>query len=141
MCGFAGFFDSDSVAYDRGAVIANMSKAIAHRGPDSDGVFSDERCALGFRRLSIIDLAGGDQPIVTEDGRYVIVFNGEIYNYLELREELTPDAQPEAWSGADVPVLKSTNGIIAVNTDTTTPVECIKCGRCVDVCPMELKPL
>ena len=91
MCGFAGFFDSDSVAYDRGAVIANMSKAIAHRGPDSDGVFSDERCALGFRRLSIIDLAGGDQPIVTEDGRYVIVFNGEIYNYLELREELTRD--------------------------------------------------
>ena len=91
MCGFAGFFDTDSVAYDRTGVIEKMSETIAHRGPDSDGKFVDEQAALGFRRLSIIDLAGGDQPISTEDGRYVIVFNGEIYNYRELREELIKD--------------------------------------------------
>ncbi len=88
MCGFAGFFETDSVAYDRDAVIEKMSETIAHRGPDSDGKFVDGRAALGFRRLSIIDLAGGDQPISTEDGRYVIVFNGEIYNYRELRDGL-----------------------------------------------------
>ena len=88
MCGFAGYFETDRVAYDRESVIEKMSEIIAHRGPDSDGKFVDERVALGFRRLSIIDLAGGDQPISTEDGRYVIVFNGEIYNYRELREGL-----------------------------------------------------
>ena len=88
MCGFAGYFETDRVAYDRESVIEKMSEIIAHRGPDSDGKFVDERVALGFRRLSIIDLAGGDQPISTEDGRYVIVFNGEIYNYRDIREEL-----------------------------------------------------
>ena len=88
MCGFAGYFETDRVAYDREGVIEKMSEIIAHRGPDSDGKFVDEQVALGFRRLSIIDLAGGDQPISTEDGHYVIVFNGEIYNYRELREGL-----------------------------------------------------
>ena len=88
MCGFAGFFDTDAVAYDRTAVLEEMSEAIAHRGPDSAGSYEDGAVSLGFRRLSIIDLAGGDQPIVTEDGRYVIVFNGEIYNHREIRAEL-----------------------------------------------------
>ena len=88
MCGFAGFFDTDAVAYDRTAVLEAMSEAIAHRGPDSAGSYEDGAVSLGFRRLSIIDLAGGDQPIVTEDGRYVIVFNGEIYNHREIRAEL-----------------------------------------------------
>lgn len=91
MCGFAGYFETDNVTYDRGDVIDKMSEIIAHRGPDSDGKFVDERVALGFRRLSIIDLTGGDQPISTEDGRYVIVFNGEIYNYREIRKELTDE--------------------------------------------------
>ncbi len=89
MCGFVGF--CGGTGFDRHAVLENMKETIVHRGPDSDGSFDDGVCALGFRRLSIIDLEGGDQPIVSEDGRYIIVFNGEIYNYLELREELLRD--------------------------------------------------
>ena len=86
MCGFSGFFGTGN--YDRELTIEKMSELIAHRGPDSDGKFVDEYCALGFRRLSIIDLEGGSQPIHSQDGRYVIVFNGEIYNYREIRKEL-----------------------------------------------------
>lgn len=86
MCGFVGFCGTG--VYDRQAVIDEMGERIAHRGPDSSGSFVDENVALGFRRLSIIDLKGGTQPMHSEDGRYVIVFNGEIYNYRELRQEL-----------------------------------------------------
>ena len=65
-----------------------MTDMIAHRGPDSEGHYIDEHAALGHRRLSIIDLGGGQQPIYNEDGSKVITFNGEIYNYQTLREEL-----------------------------------------------------
>ncbi len=65
-----------------------MDGSIFHRGPDDNGTYVDERCAMGMRRLSIIDLGGGKQPITTEDERYWIVFNGEIYNYRLLREGL-----------------------------------------------------
>ena len=108
MCGFAGFFDTDNVTYDRGSVIERMSELIAHRGPDSDGKFVDGAAALGFRRLSIIDLAGGDQPIVSDDGRYVIVFNGEIYNYRELREELIKDHGAHFNTNSDTEVILKT---------------------------------
>lgn len=91
MCGFIGYFSTDNVTYDRSAVLDKMGETIAHRGPDSKGSYIDDAVALGFRRLSIIDLEGGDQPIKSDDGRYVIVFNGEIYNYRELREELIND--------------------------------------------------
>lgn len=87
MCGFVGFVDERS-GYDREAVVAAMAEAIAHRGPDSDGFFDDGRCALGFRRLAIIDLEGARQPLCNEDGSLVLVFNGEIYNYRELRAQL-----------------------------------------------------
>ena len=86
MCGYAGFFGTGQ--YDRNQVLEQMSEIIAHRGPDSAGSFVDDYVALGFRRLSIIDLAGGSQPIHSTNGRYVIVFNGEIYNYREIRKEL-----------------------------------------------------
>ena len=86
MCGFAGFYGSGD--FDRNKVIDEMGERIVHRGPDSAGSFVDDYVALGFRRLSIIDLAGGDQPIHSADGKHVIVFNGEIYNYRELRQEL-----------------------------------------------------
>ena len=89
MCGFTGFFETGSPSYDRKEIAKKMADTIIHRGPDSDGMFSDEYVTLAFRRLSIIDLAGGDQPIFSDDGRYVVVFNGEIYNYKELRKELT----------------------------------------------------
>lgn len=89
MCGFVGFFNNKTnVTYNRSEVLYAMNKSIEHRGPDSDGEFIDENISLGFRRLSIIDLKGGDQPQVSVDGRYVIVFNGEIYNYRELRDML-----------------------------------------------------
>src|SRR5690606_3995411 len=68
--------------------IRRMTDAIHHRGPDDEGFLADEHCALGMRRLAIIDLAHGKQPIYSADGRYLIFFNGEIYNYRELKAEL-----------------------------------------------------
>ncbi len=85
MCGFVGF---TNYINDDGTVLAAMSNAIAHRGPDSSGSYIDENIALGFRRLSIIDLEGGDQPMLNEDKTLALVFNGEIYNYKALRKEL-----------------------------------------------------
>ena len=85
MCGFCGFTGSIK---DRENVINKMMDKIIHRGPDSAGVHSDENVTMGFRRLSIIDLADGSQPMYNEDNSIVLVFNGEIYNYQKLREEL-----------------------------------------------------
>lgn len=87
MCGFVGFVDKKKEKYKK-IIIKKMADVIKHRGPDSDGYFADNNCALGFRRLSIIDLEGGTQPIYNESKDKVIVFNGEIYNYQELRKDL-----------------------------------------------------
>ena len=89
MCGFAGFYGGE--CEDRRQVVENMGREIAHRGPDDDGIFTDDTAALGFRRLSIIDLVAGVQPMHSADDRYVMVFNGEIYNYRELRADLERD--------------------------------------------------
>lgn len=87
MCGFAGFVGE---VENREQVLKAMMNTIIHRGPDSEGAYIDEEAALGFRRLSIIDLSEiGDQPLYNEDRTKVLVFNGEIYNYQELREKLT----------------------------------------------------
>lgn len=85
MCGIAGIIHPP-----RGAevLLDEMLTAIRHRGPDDDGTFVDERVALGMRRLSIIDVGGGKQPIATADGSMIILYNGEVYNYKELRDEL-----------------------------------------------------
>jgi len=83
MCGIAGL-----VGQSDDDLIRAMTGALAHRGPDGEGYYRDEGLALGHRRLSIIDLATGQQPMTTADGRYTIVFNGEIYNFQELRREL-----------------------------------------------------
>lgn len=88
MCGFVGFIDESDQTYDHRAAIVAMTDAIAHRGPDSEGYFEDGRAALGFRRLAIIDLAGANQPLYNENRSLVLVFNGEIYNYRELRRQL-----------------------------------------------------
>ncbi|MEG1302662.1 MAG: asparagine synthase (glutamine-hydrolyzing) [Lachnospiraceae bacterium] len=86
MCGFTGFVGR---VEDKEQVLENMMNTIIHRGPDSAGTYTDDEAALGFRRLSIIDLSAmGDQPLYNEDRTKVLVFNGEIYNYQELREEL-----------------------------------------------------
>ncbi len=85
MCGICGFTGE---VQDRDQVLGNMTEVITHRGPDSDGFFTDDYVSMGFRRLSIIDLEAGHQPIYNEDKTLVLTFNGEIYNYKELRKEL-----------------------------------------------------
>ena len=85
MCGFVGFIDKKK---NKKKIIKDMADIIVHRGPDSDGYYTDDDCALGFRRLSIIDLSGGTQPIYNEDKTMAIIFNGEIYNYQEIRKDL-----------------------------------------------------
>ena len=90
MCGYVGFtsLKTSNRTNDASSVIENMMDTIKHRGPDSSGKYVDDDIALGFRRLSIIDLAQGSQPLYNEDSTLVLVFNGEIYNYRELRQEL-----------------------------------------------------
>lgn len=85
MCGFVGFVSKEG---NKKKIIKDMGDIIKHRGPDSEGYYCDNDIALGFRRLSIIDLDGGSQPIYNEKKDKVIVFNGEIYNYKELKEDL-----------------------------------------------------
>jgi asparagine synthase (glutamine-hydrolysing) len=87
MCGICGIAAADGAPADLEAV-KRMNSRLVHRGPDSDGLFHDGGVALAMRRLSIIDLEGGDQPISNEDGTVTVVQNGEIYNYRELRREL-----------------------------------------------------
>lgn len=89
MCGICGIvnFNSEPV---REPQVRQMMGVMKHRGPDDDGLFLDKNIGLGFVRLSIIDLSmAGHQPMFSDDGRYIIVFNGEIYNYIELRQQLT----------------------------------------------------
>jgi len=88
MCGIAGIVSKDRGARMDGATIRAMCDAIVHRGPDDEGIYAQGPVGLGMRRLSIIDLAGGHQPIFNEDRSIAIVFNGEIYNFPELRPEL-----------------------------------------------------
>ena len=85
MCGLCGFTGE---LVDRETYLRQMTERIIHRGPDSDGFYTDADIAMGFRRLSIIDLGAGDQPLYNEDKTLVLTFNGEIYNYKALREEL-----------------------------------------------------
>ena len=93
MCGIFGYFDSHKNAMEE-SVLKAMGNVIAHRGPDDHGIFHTPGVALGNQRLSIIDLDQGHQPFVSEDGRIVVVQNGEIYNFIELAEELATDGRP-----------------------------------------------
>jgi asparagine synthase (glutamine-hydrolysing) len=87
MCGIAGFVNGGSAAADR-EVLARMTATLAHRGPDGDGFYTDGPVALGHRRLAIIDVAGGAQPLANEDGSVWVTYNGELYNELALRAGL-----------------------------------------------------
>ena len=87
MCGICGLVSLNGAPVDR-TVLENMNAALFHRGPDSDGVFTENGTGIAARRLAIIDLATGDQPLSNEDGSVTVVQNGEIYNYRELRDEL-----------------------------------------------------
>lgn len=85
MCGITGFVSEEK---NKKKIIKKMADRIAHRGPDAEGFYTDEHVALGHRRLSIIDINTGIQPMFNEDDSLVVVFNGEIYNYIELKAEL-----------------------------------------------------
>src|SRR5215469_2775562 len=87
MCGIAGIVSTEYGGVDA-ATIRAMCRTIVHRGPDDEGVLVRGHAGLGMRRLSIIDLAGGHQPLLNEDGTVWIVYNGEVYNFPELRPEL-----------------------------------------------------
>src|SRR4051795_3974885 len=86
MCGIAGTVSSDGPIEP--GLTDRMCAVMRHRGPNSQGSFADDGVALGIQRLAVIDLRTGNQPIANEDGSVVVVVNGEIYNYRELREEL-----------------------------------------------------
>ncbi|MCA9766665.1 MAG: asparagine synthase (glutamine-hydrolyzing) [Carnobacterium sp.] len=90
MCGFVGYVSNHSKqgAKNKKKLIEKMNQSIVHRGPDEEGYYIDESISMGFRRLSIIDIENGHQPLPYKEERYWIIFNGEIYNYLELRDEL-----------------------------------------------------
>lgn len=138
MCGFAGLLDLNGAADERATarLVADMRDRLTHRGPDDAGVWLDasQGIALGFRRLSIIDLsAAGHQPMLSADGRYALVMNGEIYNFAEIRAEIEATCReaggkPRAWRGhSDTevlveaialwgvePALRRANGMFAV---------------------------
>jgi asparagine synthase (glutamine-hydrolysing) len=105
MCGIAGFWNTKTIEVHPAELLDRMAATLAHRGPDDSGVFYDSNAGLGlaFRRLSIIDIsAEGHQPMTSASGRYVIIFNGEVYNFEEIREELGA----HAWRGhSDTEVL------------------------------------
>ena len=88
MCGLCGVFHAGGISEDDRRLTARMTTVLAHRGPDDEGRWSDASTALGHRRLSVIDIPGGHQPMVTEDGLVALAYNGEIYNYPDLRREL-----------------------------------------------------
>src|SRR3954454_3803161 len=87
MCGIAGFVNAGGRPADR-AIVERMTATIAHRGPDGDGFYLDGPAALGHRRLSIIDVEGGAQPMSNEDGSVWVSYNGELYNEPGLRAEM-----------------------------------------------------
>ena len=101
MCGIAGLLTAESGDEDgTSAILQNMTRSLAHRGPDAEGYWMEGEVALGHRRLSILDLSdAGAQPMRSESGRHVIVFNGEIYNHLDMRLDLAADGAAPDWRG------------------------------------------
>jgi asparagine synthase (glutamine-hydrolysing) len=93
MCGIAGYLNLDGHQPADRARLERMTRSLVHRGPDEEGYYLAGSVALGIRRLRVIDLEGGKQPITNEDGTVWVVFNGEIYNFLDLRRELEPHHQ------------------------------------------------
>src|SRR5512133_2249716 len=104
MCGICGIVSLNGAKIER-SVLESMNETLVHRGPDSGGSFVDGAVGLAARRLAIIDLAGGDQPIANEDGSITVVQNGEIYNYRELRSELERRGGHEFSTRSDTEVL------------------------------------
>src|SRR5437867_2098973 len=103
MCGICGIYAPDRPLIENERQTARMSAAMVHRGPDDAGAWSGDGISLGFRRLAVIDLLTGNQPIRLEDDRAVIVLNGEIYNFRELRQAL--DGRQRFKTQGDVEVV------------------------------------
>ncbi len=125
MCGIAGVFWTGTRPLQASDIVTRMVSAIEHRGPDSEGRISNAFCEIGFRRLAIVDLARGDQPIGNEDGSVECFLNGEIYNYRELRTELeagghqfTTDSDtevlPHLYEEFGLDMFRRLNGMFAV---------------------------
>lgn len=107
MCGFAGLYLTTPFAPpdELAARVAAMAATIAHRGPDAQNVLVTPFAAAAFRRLAIVDLVTGDQPVHNRDGKIAVFFNGEVYNHLELREKLRREHGIEVQKGSDAAVL------------------------------------
>ena len=127
MCGFAGFIKLSGLQgskTDRHPILHDMLSSIAHRGPDAEAFSDDGILALGFRRLSIVDVAGGDQPFWNEDKSVLAVVNGEIYNHKELKTRLGSSYRFRSLSDSEVilhlyserglDMLDDVNGIFAL---------------------------
>ncbi len=121
MCGIAGYFAPTQMAGE--AVLRQMVRSIAHRGPDAEGFYSHHTTGLGHRRLSIIDVsAAANQPMISQDGRWVMVFNGEVYNFREIAKELTVQLRThsdtevilEAFASLGPSAVKKFNGMFAI---------------------------
>jgi asparagine synthase (glutamine-hydrolysing) len=104
MCGINALFDPANKIADKPRLVAHMNDQMVYRGPDDEGVYTDAHVALGMRRLSIIDLAGGHQPLYNEDRSLVLVCNGEIYNYVELIRDLKARGH-QFMSGSDTEAI------------------------------------
>ncbi len=112
MCGIAGIISLNNISLNSDFLIEKMKNALLHRGPDGEGTWysSDRRVFLGHRRLSIIDLTNhAAQPMLSHDGRYVLTYNGEIYNYIELRKK-----------------CEKRKSIFNSNSDTEVILECFR---------------
>ena len=125
MCGIAGFTTLRHQPDSPERALAAMTCALTHRGPDAEGAYTDAAVRLGHRRLSILDLVGGAQPMSSADGRWHIVFNGEIYNYVELRRDLETrgavfrtqsdtEVLLQSWAEDGPDCLRRLNGMFAV---------------------------
>ncbi len=99
MCGIAG-----EVGLEVGPsfeTVKKMTRTLTHRGPDGEGYFRSDLCAFGVRRLAIIDVKNGNQPIRNEDGSVILIFNGEIYNHKDIRNELIESGQHKFSTNCD----------------------------------------
>ena len=106
MCGITGIVGNNLNSSVYQPAIQKMTDAIAHRGPNSQGLWNDEHCFFGHRRLSIIDLSeAGNQPFISQDGRYILIYNGELYNYKDLKFEL----QRAEHGSKNIPYIFKTN--------------------------------
>src|SRR5467141_3377980 len=140
MCGIAGYFALTPRSLAPREVLARMVEAVRHRGPDDGGIYYDGRAALGHRRLSIIDLSGGKQPLATADGNLWVTFNGEIFNHVELRDELIARRSvPHEERHRDDPAClraRRTSGTGATSASSWRATAWA-CGRCTTRCAMQ----